>query len=220
MSEKMIPDDILLRLWKSRNTMLEILSDRKFEIDEEDFVDFETFLGWIEEDDSLEDVKNKIKLEVQKEEIKKSITNIVKAMVIWPAGKKLGGTNLREIVDKIEEPQSTQIIIVVDDSVTNWCGNFIKKLRTDKIYIDIYTFIESQYNITKNRLVPSHILCTPKEKKAVLKLYATDSKSIPQIKTTDPVVRHFGGRKGQLFKIIRQSDTQPGYTCVTYRIIV
>jgi len=43
---------------------------------------------------------------------------------------------------------------------------------------------------------------------------------MPEIKFYDPAIKHLGATKGQLVKITRDSETQPGYKSITYRVVV
>ena len=64
------------------------------------------------------------------------------------------------------------------------------------------------FNITKNYLVPRHILLTEKEKQDVFNLYNTNTlDTFPILKQNDPVAKYYGMKRGDLCKIIRSCPT-------------
>ena len=153
----------LEKLWKSRMIMLEVLSDRKYPIECSDFIEYEDFKEWTGNSDEST-IREDMTLQYEK-------STDDKIMVIWPNENKLG-TNIREIVKKLGEQDVSRAIIVINDSVTNWCKGLIRRLHIEKKYIDVYTLDESQYNLMKHVLVPKHRICSKKEKKSIMSSYS------------------------------------------------
>ena len=77
---------------------------------------------------------------------------------------------------------------------------------------------ELMVNVTKHELVPKHIPLSDEEKKDFLKKHKLKEKDLPRIQAADPVACYFGMAKGQVFKIIRKSETAGTY--VTYRMVM
>ena len=72
-------------------------------------------------------------------------------------------------------------------------------------------------DITEHELVPEHQLFKPQEKADLLKQYGLEERQLPRIQKLDPVARYFGAQKGEVFRIVRKSETAGKY--VTYRIV-
>ncbi len=207
---------ILEKFWKSRKTILEVLTDRGYPIDKKDFLTYDEFVAWANDTESIDEETLKENMGLTYEINNQPDSKII---IFWPKEPKLG-TNIRTIYQKMEEENVKRAIIVIDNSVTSFGSSIIRGLKQKNVYIDIYTFLETLFNVTKHSFVPPHFVCTPTEKKNIMKSYAVNNTQLPHIKSTDPLVRHFGASRGQLIKIIRNSETQPGCKSITYRLIV
>ena len=208
-----ISSDILKRLWKSRRTMLEVLEARRYQEASESHLDYEDFVEWAANDDEAT-IRGAMTLVMEK-----NATDPMKIMVVWPVELKLG-TNVREIISDMEEKGLSRVIVVINHSATHWCKSIIRNLRTKKTYIDVYTLDEAQFNIMKHRLVPEHVICSVAGKKRVMSSYAVNADQLPHIRPSDPTVRHLGAIRGQLIKITRDSETQPGFNSISYRLVM
>lgn len=87
---------------------------------------------------------------------------------------------------------------------------------SDKI-VEHFSEDELVVDITEHELVPEHQLLSPQEKAHLLKQYGLEERQLPQIQKRDPIARYFGAQKGQVFRIVRKSETAGKY--VTYRIV-
>jgi len=217
------PEESVEKLWKSRETILEVLFDRGYEDAMNYHIDLDEFKSWITTEsnvddeeiyciENINDIKEKMTLEFEN-------SRLGKIIVLWPAEPKLG-TNIRNIASKMEKLNIKKAIVIIDDSVTNWCETNIRDLRNQKIYITVYKLIEAQINIMKHKLVPKHQICSTSEKIKLCRDYSLKTSQFPTIKFSDPVVRHLGARKGQIIKITRNSETQKGYPAISYRVVL
>ncbi len=69
----------------------------------------------------------------------------------------------------------------------------------------------------KHQLVPEHVILNESEAKRVLKELDVHPEQLPKIKTTDPVVKAIGAKRGDIVKIIRRSATAEEF--ITYRLV-
>jgi len=69
----------------------------------------------------------------------------------------------------------------------------------------------------KHQLVPEHVVLNDSEAKRVLKELDVHPEQLPKIKTTDPVVKAIGAKRGDIVKIIRRSATAEEF--ITYRLV-
>ena len=97
--------------------------------------------------------------------------------------------------------------------------NYGQKLNgfSSSMIVEHFSEDELVVDITEHELVPEHQLLKPQEKAYLLKQYGLEERQLPQIQKRDPIARYFGAQKGQVFRIVRKSETAGKY--VTYRIV-
>ncbi|KAL1860403.1 hypothetical protein VTK73DRAFT_7358 [Phialemonium thermophilum] len=95
-----------------------------------------------------------------------------------------------------------------------------KVISVTQQYTQIECFLEEDLlvNITHHELVPKHILLSREEKSALLKRYHLKETQLPRILQKDPIARYLGLKRGQVVKIIRNSETAGRYA--SYRLCV
>ncbi|MBI2005590.1 MAG: DNA-directed RNA polymerase subunit H [Candidatus Aenigmarchaeota archaeon] len=73
-------------------------------------------------------------------------------------------------------------------------------------------------DITKNDLVPKHVLLTDNEKRELMNKYKIVLRQLPRIFVNDPVIQNLGGQIGDIVKIVRESPTIG--ESLYYRVVV
>ncbi len=195
------------KIWKSRNTVLEMLRDRHIDIPDSDFLDFKTF------DETFEDSDEHNFLVLIYEDI----------VIFWSKYPKIKLCHIQTYVDIIiPQYNKPHVILLIESAITSHSIDVIKSINQNKIniYIEIFKITELLVNRTKHMFVPKHSLCSDKKKKEFLKHSFLKESQIPKIYKKDPIIRYLGGQEGQLVKIIRNSQTFENKKEIFYRLIV
>jgi DNA-directed RNA polymerase subunit H (RpoH/RPB5) len=207
----MADQSVEYRLWRSNKTVRKMLVLRDYQIPR--VLPFDKWIERFAESTNLEfDIKRSLNHIYEKDDG-------VKTLVYFHTEKKFGNNGLSKLREEIEKNNITKTILIVEREIPGKCRQNIKALRAHKIYIDDFTIEETQIDVTKFRLASKHEICTPTEKKEILKSYNVTAKQLPIIKPNDPNVRYLGAIKGQLVRITRKSYVQPGTETLFYRIV-
>lgn len=133
-----------------------------------------------------------------------------------------GVEKLREVTESIGKDSKIHLLLLIDDSNTMTALKLVKghNATSEKmnIYIESFYHKQMQINITKHKDVPQHVLMSKEDIDAMLKEENVTKTQLSRILTTDPVARYFGARKGDVFRIIRPS--QSAGQSKTYRLVV
>jgi DNA-directed RNA polymerase, subunit H, RpoH/RPB5 len=108
-----------------------------------------------------------------------------------------------------------KIIVVL--SISTKIRQLIQNDKTSP-FTEIFLEKELLINIVDHVSVPKHIVLSAEMSKKVLEDYHIKKKEIPKILLNDPISRYYNVKPGQIFKIIRPSET----TCTApyYRMVV
>lgn len=192
------------KLFKIRSTILEMLSDRKYNIpDEIKNIDLNQF--------NAQHNENNINFYIKGE------PNIY--IYFFTNEKSFLKNDLKNIHSKLidEYDNSLKILIVIKDKIPLSIKEELNKI----IYSNIEIFMHKEliFNITKNYLVPKHILLSEDEKIKVYKKYNTTNNDIFQkILSTDPISKYYALKENDLCKIVRSSPSSG--ICVSYRTVI
>ena len=130
-------------------------------------------------------------------------------VVFFSFFEKLNTSILKEYIKEIEKNNIIHMIIIYKDKVTSSVNKIINNIF--HLNIEVFSFSELLFNITKHCLYRPHILLKIAEKNKFVKKY---SKQIPKILLDDPIVKYFNFKSGDILKIIRKNNY------ISYRIVV
>ena len=144
-----------------------------------------------------------------------------KIMVKFIVNQKLRINNLTNLVEDIITTQLSEndtLIIITHDKITNEIfDEFLETIfQKHNIFIQLFWIETLMVDITQHKLVPNHSIISNEEKEQLLQKYNLVSyNQLPIIMKNDPVAKYYGGKRGDVFKINRPSETAGEY--VTYR---
>lgn len=139
-----------------------------------------------------------------------------KIYVFFPLMSKVGVNTIRQYIKSMEDNKATKAIIVYDSSITAFAKQQTEQNKT--LNIEYFKRNELLIDKLEHVLVPKHEIISEEEKKELLKIYKIKDIHIPKIYSTDQIARYFGAKRGQVFKITRNTETS-GET-IYYRIVV
>ena len=197
--------DDIERLFRARNTILEMLSDRGYQI---------------ESGLSLESREAFKKLFYSKQLDFQVISNEKPSIYVkWILTAKVKPNFIKDTIDQIRSElggdQGKIIIVSKAKPNTNMTKVFKEKefRGTELFWLNAIVF-----NITKHVLVPKHIKMTEEDVKELLaKLYIQSKFNLPVMLKSDPITRYLDLSSGDVCKIIRYSPTSGEF--VSYRVV-
>lgn len=139
-----------------------------------------------------------------------------KIYVFFPPMPKVGVNTIRQYTKAMEDEHVTKAIIVYDNTITA----FAKQQTEQNKLLCFEYFRKNELYVNKldHVLVPKHEIISEDEKKELLRVYKIKDMHLPKIYSTDQIVRYFGAKRGQVFKITRNTETS-GET-IYYRIVI
>ncbi|KAM0679072.1 hypothetical protein BDAP_000452 [Binucleata daphniae] len=197
----------LYNIYLCRSTLLQMLQDRKYP--QNTTTKECTFEMFTKLYPNASTDRNTLKMHVQKE-------NEPVKMVHYFDEEKVGLKNLKIIIDNFERQGIFNIILVCKDSLSPASMKHLESLVG--FNIEVFKEKELLFNITKHDLVPVHRILNEEEKKEMMTMRRIKEHQLPRILIGDPVAKYFGAKRGDVFEILRKSETAG--MAVYYRIVV
>ena len=148
-----------------------------------------------------------------------------KIYISYHVEKALRPQNIHDIIDDLyhlEKMLTTSDIltIIVKDPPNDTLTNLIMNIyANDKVFINILSLGQLQFNVLNHSMVPKHIKLTPDETVEFKKKYNINSNTeIPEISRFDPPAQIIGMRPGDICHIVRPSKIS--VTVNHYRVCV
>ena len=208
--------NIINKIYKSKNTLLEMLDLRNFEIEKyKNFNIDEIHVMYKQMDKKITTESSPLDFECERGE-NKCYIKFVLFTKLRVANTK---TIIENMIDEYVSEGDTIIFVVKDkinniESYENILGTYLDQ---HKVIIQIFWIDTLLTNITKHDLVPSMRILNNEEKQDIFEK-ANISKYIqmPLILKTDPVAKFYGLVKGDMVEIIRPSPTGGVYKNYRY----
>ncbi|CAH2069579.1 unnamed protein product [Thlaspi arvense] len=206
-------DDEITRLFKVRRTVLQMLRDRGYTIEESDLdLKREEFVQ------KFCKAMNKVNKEALFIAANKGPNPEDKIYVFYPEGPKVGVPVIKkDVVMKMRDDKVPRGIVVVPLPITGAARSAL--LEINKVLtIEVFEEAELVTNITEHKLINKYYVLDNQAKKELLKKYTVQDTQLPRILVSDPVARYYGLKRGQVVKIRRSDATSLDY--YTYRYAV
>jgi DNA-directed RNA polymerase subunit H (RpoH/RPB5) len=203
-NKKNIENKKIISIYKSRETLLNILSSRGYIID-----DYQGF--------DINDIHSCVNNN-QLDMLVKTADNTNKVYIKYFLEKSCKSSQIYEIMRNIftndsSDPESLfdhdDLIIVIKDEP----NDTIQKLQQtiylqENKFITIININRLLFNILEHSYVPMHVALSEDEKQKIMVKYnITNDTQFPEISRFDPVAQVIGLRPGQLCEITRASKT-------------
>ena len=177
--------------YRSQNTIFELLRDRGYKIDDKN---------------KVSDFSKENNYEIISKKKEESI------LVTW-IQCDVGIDIIKKLYNRLKEDNILNCIIIKNEKLTNAAKTVIEESSNSR-KIQVFDIKNVIINITKHVLVPKHELLSEEQSKILLSNYRVQKNQLPRIFISDPVVKYYGWKRGDIIKISRSNGEQ------TYRCIV
>ena len=207
----------LNKLTGSRKTILEMLDLRDY--------NYEKYINYSPEelDIMLKNMDKKLNYESMPLDIECNHKSEDKKIVLKYILSRVRVANLKTLISELIEyekvTENDDVIFIVKDKINNldtFYTLFDGFLKSNKIFIQIFSIDNLIRNITNHELVPKMRILSSNEKEDVKKKYNIENNSnLPLILKSDPSAMFYGIKSGDFVEITRTSETSGKY--ISYR---
>ena len=138
----------------------------------------------------------------------------VKVLVFFVKEIKVCIKRIKDL-QSLVETDVNYVILIYNSNITS----FAKQALKNEINCPVQLFTESElsFNITRHVLVPKHEILSAHDKNVFLTTTKYKPQNLPRIYDTEPVIKYFYGKQGDLVRIHRQSETND--VSIYYRMV-
>jgi DNA-directed RNA polymerase subunit H (RpoH/RPB5) len=211
-SSQTISSSTVSSIFKSRNTLLQLLRSQGFDVDEY------TEYG-VNEVQTMYDNDQLDMLLTTRSDVHPS----KKVYVKYHLAKTLRRENINNYTDDLFQldqvlTKNDTLLIVMKQEINDTMMKILNEIwEKDGIFIVIQSLDRLQFNILEHEYVPQHTILTDKEVADMMTKYNVNNfNELPSISRYDPVAMAIGMRPGQICSITRPSRTAINSTYYRY----
>ena len=201
---------LLPKLFRASKTLNKMMEDRGYIVD--DSLKDINFKDWLEKNNNRTTING---IFYKKDE--NNPDSIVRLYFEYLEGGKISANDIGIFFSNMKEAKADTGIIIISGQLTSQAKQKMTDINRE-LQVECFNISELMVNITEHSYVPKHILLSDEEKSMLFKRYKIKENQLPKILISDPVARYLGLRRGNVVKIIRDSETSGKYA--TYRITV
>lgn len=132
-------------------------------------------------------------------------------ITLFQLDEKLSTMDVKDVIRAAIENDFSQCMLVYDrlTSVTttvSWCKNLVE--------VELFPVDSLLFPILDHELVPVHQILTDAEHADFCKKFP--KMDLPKIRETDPVMRYFGWRAGQIVRIVQKKTGEISYSKIIH----
>ena len=202
--------NLLPKLFRAYRTLNKMMEDRGYIVEESQKE--LTYSDWIKNNDNRTTLNG---IYYKKDQNNPDL--IIRLYFEYLEGLKISANDISLFFTNMKDAKADTGIIIISGTLTSQAKQKMADINYE-LQIECFNISELMVNITEHSYVPKHILLNDEEKSQLLKRYKIKENQLPKILTSDPIARYLGLRRGNVVKIIRDSETAGKY--VTYRITV
>eukprot|EP00270_Netrium_digitus_P012246 TRINITY_DN3960_c0_g1_i1.p1 TRINITY_DN3960_c0_g1~~TRINITY_DN3960_c0_g1_i1.p1 ORF type:complete len:209 (+),score=63.17 TRINITY_DN3960_c0_g1_i1:112-738(+) len=202
-------DDMSSRLFRVRRTVMQMLHDREYLVTERELEmskdDFRDLFGEDQKRDRLTIMKSK----------RHDPDDVI--YVFFPEEPKVGVKTIKTYAESMRSSNVKRAILVVQQSLSPFAKQCLAQMAP--VYnLEVFQEAELLVNVKEHELVPKHQVLAENEKQTLLDRYNVKDHQLPRMQRSDPVARYYGLTRGQVVRIVRNSETAGHY--INYRFVV
>ncbi|KAL8103496.1 DNA-directed RNA polymerase V subunit 5C-like [Apium graveolens] len=199
------------RLYLGRRTVLEMLKDRGYAVDDSDIhislAQFRSRFGQVPSQDLLDRLRFSVP---------RISTPSEKVLVVFGGTDEIRKQAMSTLLFQLSHDSSRPKILLILQGKMN---SHARKLADESSFqIETFPITDLLVNITKHQLLPKHEILSNEEQQSLLKKLEVQPSQMPRMLETDPIVKYYGLKKGQILKVTYAGPSTGPFA--TYRCVM